>query len=72
MKLGTKRLIAFLSGEKRIQIVNGIPMEYVIEDASGVFKYNGKSLRIKTDDFDWGAKNALQEVCDKINKEFGL
>lgn len=37
-----------------------------------VFKYGGHRLTLHSSEFDWTKKNALQKVCDRVNKHFGL
>lgn len=73
-RLGTRRLMGLITGEYSHITVAGKKMTADNFNAEGksVFYYDGKRCTVCTNDFDWGKRTVLQDVCNVINKKFGL
>lgn len=71
-RLGERRLSGLITGEYPYITIGGVRMTAENVGETTVFKYGGHRLTLHSSEFDWTKKNALQKVCDRINKHFGL
>ena len=72
MKVGEKRLTDLFTGESTKNKVNGKEMRCENGDGFSILYYDGRRLKLSTEDFDWGSPRVMRTVCDRVNSYFGI